>query len=573
MTHFAGLFLKREETPEERYCEELKNGLSRRPGERIREFVSGGLYVCHFDISGEPNNDRIETEERFTLVCGMPLVLSGADAAADKQELARRLTTDEGLLAARGVFCGMTFDRRRREIRLFTDRLGIRPFYYYEDDRLIVFSTVLRTLVGCSFCSIDIDLLGLMETVRFGGGVGARTAFAQVRVACPAEVLRINHQVVASSVYWRWDEIEPLPCWPKNAASELYERFRDAILLRRGLHTEEYAFLSGGMDSRAIVSMLQAVGAEPRTYCFLPTSTLDGAFAAQYAKAARIQHVTRPHFRVVIPEVQGLMARELRARLGRNAVLPQVWSGDGGSVGLGHVYMEQTAVEALREGQIDEAIRRFLAYLNYGLPRGILTEASYERLRAAMPEVIRDEIQTYNPVSRERWLFYFMLRNEQRAHLRGHFEEIDLNRIEQAQPFFDWDFLAYVCSLPIDDCLWHKAYSRFFELLPASARSVPWQTYPAHAPCPLPLPKGVPTQWERKPHWQWRLRRKALDVRALRYVLSSRFPTSLLNRGGILIRALADLSLLSDRHFEITPVALCAEMARHGREVVMADQG
>lgn len=572
MTHFAGLLLKRDDVPKEQYFAELKSHLSRYPGERIEEFVSGALHVCHFDVSGTPETDRIETEERFTLVCGAPLVRPGPDRTADKRELDRRLAGgEERLLAARGVFCGITFDRTSREVRLFTDRLGIRPFYYYEDDRIVAFSSALRVLSACSFCPTEIDLLGIMEIVRFGGALGAGTAFARMRAARPAEVLRINRHGTASSFYWRWDDIEPRPEWPRTGAADLHELFRDAVALRRGSGKQEYAFLSGGMDSRAIVATLQALGAEPHTYCFLPGSVLDGDLAAQYAAAAGIDHVSRPHHRIVIPELQSLMAGELRERLGRDASLPAVWSGDGGSVGLGHVYFEQTAIDALRADRIDEAIRRFLPGLKFGIPRGIFTEEAYQRVQTALLDAIRGEVASYNPLSRERWLFCFLLCNEQRPHLRAYIEALDLVRMELVLPFFDWEFLTYICTLPIEECLWHKAYSRFFDLLPASARSVPWQTYPGHVPCPLPLPKGARTQWERGAHWRGKLARKVSSLRALRYALSPQFPASLLDRGGTSVRALADLSWISDRGFEIQPVALCAEMARPGRAVVMAD--
>ncbi len=272
---------------------------------------------------------------------------------------------------------------------------------------------------------------------------------------------------------------------------------------------------------------------------------------------------------MVIPEVQGLMARELRALYGERAVLPPAWSGDGGSVGFGHVYTEPTAIEALRAGQLNEAIRRFLGHFKFGIPRGIVTDQAHPRIQSAMIRAIQEEIRSYDPLSRDRWLWLFLLCNEQRHHLRAHFEELDINRLELILPFFDWRFLAYICALPIDECLWHQAYNRFFDLLPESARAAPWQTYPGHVPCPLPMPADAITQWENRLHWRVRLMNRMVSLRALRYALSPHFPAALLDRPGTSLRAVADLAWLSDRHYEMKPVALCAEMARIGRKVVL----
>lgn len=574
MTHFAGVFLKRDDTRPEHYAAELKRNLSRCPGERIGEFTSDDSYICYFDISGDPDADRIDSAGSLVLVCGTPRTIVGTDTTADKRELARGLSAgDGGLRAARGVFGGMALDYGRHELRLFTDRLGVRPIYVYENEKLVAFSSVLRVLSECSFCSTDIDLLGTLETARFGGGIGARTSFAKIRAARPAEIFRINRQGVTSSFYWRWDDIEPRREWPATGASDLFDLFREAITQRRSAGAVEHAFLSGGMDSRAIVAMLRAVGAEPRTYCFSSASLLDGALSARYAEAAGVHYTRRPHYRMVVPEVQGLMAQELRALYGAHAVLPPAWSGDGGSVGFGHVYSEPAAIEALRAGQVDAAILRFLSEFKFGVPRGIFTKRAYPRMQAAMFAGIQEEVRSYNPVSRDRWLFIFLLCNEQRHHLRAHFETLDIHRLELILPFFDWEFLAYICSLPIDECLWHGAYNRFFDLLPGSARAVPWQTYPGHAPCPLPMPEDAVTQWSYRQHWRWRLGRRKSSLRALRYALSSGFPATLFDRSGVSLRALVDLAWLSDRYYEMAPVAACAEMAGSGRNVVIAGEG
>ncbi len=229
MTHFAGVFLKNDNARPEHHAAELKRHLSRFAGEQIGEFTSDDCYLCHFDVSGYPEVDRVKTRDRLTLVCGTPRTIAGADAATDKRELARQMTAgDEGLRVARGVFCGMALDHVRREVRLFTDRLGVRPIYIYENERLVAFASALRILSACSFCPSEIDLLGAMETARFGGGIGARTAFTKIRAARPAEIFRINRQGVTSSFYWRWDEIEPRREWPATGASDLYELFRES---------------------------------------------------------------------------------------------------------------------------------------------------------------------------------------------------------------------------------------------------------------------------------------------------------------------------------------------------------
>jgi hypothetical protein len=62
-------------------------------------------------------------------------------------------------------------------------------------------------------------------------------------------------------------------------------------------------------------------------------------------------------------------------------------------------------------------------------------------------------------------------------------------------PFFDSAFLAAIVALPIDLCLRHKFYVKWLKHFHPSVTSVPWQAYPNHEPCPLPVPEGLAYQW------------------------------------------------------------------------------
>jgi asparagine synthase (glutamine-hydrolysing) len=86
--------------------------------------------------------------------------------------------------------------------------------------------------------------------------------------------------------------------------------------------------------------------------------------------------------------------------------------------------------------------------------------------------------------------------NDQRRHLAEHFESIDLNRLEYHLPFFDSEFVASVLKVPVEMCLGHRLYMRWLRHFPEAVLSVPWQAYPGHEPCPLPIPRDLGYQWE-----------------------------------------------------------------------------
>jgi len=111
------------------------------------------------------------------------------------------------------------------------------------------------------------------------------------------------------------------------------------------------------------------------------------------------------------------------------------------------------------------------------------------------------------------------------------FEDIDLYRVEFLTPFFDSDFVASVVECPLDLCLGHKFYTKWISCFPALYTSVPWQTYPGHEPCPLPVPAGLPNQWDAR---QGRRQDETALLRVARAMLDAPdFPTPILRKGAL----------------------------------------
>jgi hypothetical protein len=116
--------------------------------------------------------------------------------------------------------------------------------------------------------------------------------------------------------------------------------------------------------------------------------------------------------------------------------------------------------------------------------------------RFAGDAVLR-QLQAFTGSRRDLAPYVFLMLNDQRRHQYGYYEDILDSHVELLTPFLDFVFLKVVLECRLEGLLYHRFYSKFFTRLPASARSVAWQTYPGHVPCPLPLPKGSRSPWAR----------------------------------------------------------------------------
>jgi hypothetical protein len=145
---------------------------------------------------------------------------------------------------------------------------------------------------------------------------------------------------------------------------------------------------------------------------------------------------------------------------------------------------------------------------------------------------IREELERLDCADRGRAFHLFVMLNDQRRHLASFFENIDVDRLEFHLPFFDADFLEPILSSPIDGFLKHEFYMKWLEYFPPVTTSQPWQAYPGHVPCSLPVSQELRYQWGDRlyPDDFYKQAREAL-VRDTRIRLQSpEFPSTVISK-------------------------------------------
>jgi hypothetical protein len=381
-------------------------------------------------------------------------------------------------------------------LTLAADKLALRPIYVYLTDELCIFATNMRTLQ----CLVDEPLApdeqGLAELVFFDQQLGCRTIYRNVCVLRPAELLTIGTSTERSAWYFDWSCVPRIEDDDETALSRgLHDAFIAAVRRRLTGGTAD-AFLSGGLDSRCVVAGLLDCGVTVRTLDISYPSSANAVIARLVAEKFGTEHAS-----VEIEPVQRLwfaltpyamIATKRAARQGRN--LPRtIWGGDGGSVGLGHVYLGKDAVSQAAGEISDESVCRLFPNLNQIRSR-LIGKRRGDRLRTLAIEGARAELERTAGAPPDRRLFLYYLLNDQMRHLYGHMEDIDQS-VELISPFFDFDFLQMVVARPVGPFLLHHVYNRWLSEFRAPAAALPWQGYPGHEPCPHPMPGGIRSQW------------------------------------------------------------------------------
>lgn len=192
-----------------------------------------------------------------------------------------------------GMFAMALWDAGERCLYLIRDRLGVKPIYYYRTPRRLIFGSEIKALLMHPEVRCCVNATGVAETLRFRYVLEPDTVFEGIQKVRAGHYVRIRGPDVVEAPWWDV-EFRPEPEFNRrNAVEELGFLLESAVQMRRLSDVPVGAFLSGGVDSSTVVSMLCANGEPTQTFSvgFGGDSGVDEAeHAARVASALKTVH-------------------------------------------------------------------------------------------------------------------------------------------------------------------------------------------------------------------------------------------------------------------------------------------
>ncbi|MDE2367616.1 MAG: amidotransferase 1, exosortase A system-associated [Burkholderiales bacterium] len=205
----------------------------------------------------------------------------------------------------RGMFAFALWDRNRQTFFMARDRLGVKPMYYaLLGDGMLLFGSELKSLLAyrgsgggqSNGLMREIDPLAVEEYFAFGYVPEPRTIFKGARKLAPAHTLVIRRGEPVREPREFWDVRFTLDSkiTEAEAREELLRRLDESVRLRMIAEVPLGAFLSGGVDSSAVVASMAGLSAGPVNTCsigFDDPAYNEIEFAQSVADRYRTQHM------------------------------------------------------------------------------------------------------------------------------------------------------------------------------------------------------------------------------------------------------------------------------------------
>jgi len=296
-----------------------------------------------------------------------------------------------------GMFAFAIWDAKERRLVLARDRVGKKPLFYSHRGDAISFASEPGALLQDPEVSLEVDHGALDCYFTYLYVPAPLSAFRAVRKLPPATVLVYDDGRVRTERYWRLDYSRKRDSSdPAEIQAELRDRIRTAVRRRMLADVPVGAFLSGGIDSSAVVAAMAEISLQPvRTFSIgfgqqdfdeLPSARL---IAERYGTEHH-EFVVEPHAIDILPSIvrhygepfadSSAVPSFYLAKLTRQHVTVAL-NGDGGDESFAGYNRYLSNLVAHRLQALPLTLRKQLATLSRHLPLSASVSGSASRLR------------------------------------------------------------------------------------------------------------------------------------------------------------------------------------------------
>ncbi len=195
-----------------------------------------------------------------------------------------------------GMFAFAIWDVEKRTLFIARDRLGIKPLYVYDNNESIVFSSEIRSLMECSLVKKKIDKDSFVDYLRYNTVHAPKTIIEGVKMLMPGHYIWVSDDEYKNEAYWDINKYINRKSDNQSYEEikiEVKDRLTKSVKRRMVADVPFGAFLSGGIDSSAIVALMSEVSDEPvKTFniSFAEEKFSEAKYARIIAKKYKTDH-------------------------------------------------------------------------------------------------------------------------------------------------------------------------------------------------------------------------------------------------------------------------------------------
>jgi asparagine synthase (glutamine-hydrolysing) len=275
-------------------------------------FHSGQICLAHrrlsiIDLSDAANCPFTDASGRYVLVFNGELY-NYREVKSQLPDYPFETSGDTEVLAAafakwgpecvnrfKGMFAFAVWDKNEEKLTVCRDRMGVKPIYYFFGDQFFVFASEVRAIIASGLVQARLDKQALVDYFSFQSFGYPSSAIEGVNQVEAGSYLTVCRGKMEKSVYWQVGSQDTSIDFsdPNKVRGNVKRLLSEAVERRLVSDVPIGAFLSGGIDSSAIVGLMAEVSTEqPVTFniSFAEREFDESVHAELVAKKFRTKH-------------------------------------------------------------------------------------------------------------------------------------------------------------------------------------------------------------------------------------------------------------------------------------------
>lgn len=276
----------------------------------------------------------------------------------------------------RGMFAFAIWDSRQKSLFIARDRIGKKPLYYTYDSKRLLFASELSCLLLDQTVQTKLNYLALRDYFKYIYVPDPKTIYQDIFKLEPGYFLVFSERGLRKQQYWDVSFSSAQQTKETELAEELLELIAESVRIRQISDVPLGAFLSGGVDSSAVVALMAQQQTQPVTTCSIGFDS-EEFDELKYARIIADRYRTNHHeftVRQKAEEVLPALIRHLGEPFADSSMVPTYY--------VSKLARQKVTVALAGDGG-DE---NFAGYAKYH------TDAIENRFRQAIPGMIRETI-------------------------------------------------------------------------------------------------------------------------------------------------------------------------------------
>ncbi|MDP1629217.1 MAG: asparagine synthase (glutamine-hydrolyzing) [bacterium] len=210
----------------------------------------------------------------------------------------------------RGMFAFAIWDDEKKQLFLARDRVGKKPLKFFHGPDFFIFASELKAILKDPKVPKEPDFEAIHHYLTFQYAPAPLTGFAGIKKLPPAHFMIVRQDGTYDiQRYWKLDYSEKLNLSEKEWRQKILDKLEESVKLRMISDVPLGAFLSGGIDSSAIVGLMSKISSKPvKTFTigFKETSHNEIPYARRIAELFKTEHtefVVKPDAVEILPKL------------------------------------------------------------------------------------------------------------------------------------------------------------------------------------------------------------------------------------------------------------------------------